>query len=157
MDGCLIKLGVYVAESCLIKSCGKNIVIESGAHIPFHKVEIGDNSGIGYRAFLGSVIIGKDVMMGPDVIIVSRNHVTRRTDIPMRLQGGDEEKPVSIADDVWIGARVIILPGINVGHGVIIAADSAVTRDIPDYAVVAGNPAKVIKMRNMNNELMSES
>ena len=65
----------------------------------------------------------------------------------MRLQTAPKE-PVYIGDDVWIGARVIILPGRKIGEGVIIGAGAVVTKDVPDYAVVGGNPAKVIKFRN---------
>lgn len=57
-------------------------------------------------------------------------------------------EPVVIGDDVWIGTRVIILPGVKIGNGVIIAAGAVVTKDIPDYAVAGGVPAKVIKYRN---------
>lgn len=133
----------------LFKSCGKNVVIESNAYIPFHKVEIGDNSGIGFNAWLGAVKIGKDVMMGPDVVILSRNHIFYNCKVPMKLQGAAEEKPVIIGNDVWIGTRAIILPGAHVGNGAIIAAGSVVTRDVPDYSIVGGNPAKVIKMRKI--------
>lgn len=66
----------------------------------------------------------------------------------MNKQGFSEEKPVFIGNDVWIGGHVIILPGVNVGNGSIIGAGSVVTRDVPDYAIVGGNPAQIIKFRN---------
>lgn len=86
-------------------------------------------------------------MMGPDVMIFTSNHETSRTDTPMRLQGTAKIKPVTIGDDVWIGARVIILPGVTIGQGAILAANAVVTKDVPEYAVVGGNPAKLIKFR----------
>lgn len=87
-------------------------------------------------------------MMGPDVIIYTSNHETSRWDIPMRGQGATPKEKVTIGDDVWIGARVIILPGVTIGKGVILAAGAVVTKDIPDYAVVGGIPGKIIKFRN---------
>ena len=89
--------------------------------------------------------------MGPEVIILTENHRFERTDIPMRLQGRQELRPVAIHDDVWIGTRVIILPGVTVGRGAIIGAGAIVTKDIPEYAIVGGNPAKLIKYRNQSN------
>ena len=60
-------------------------------------------------------------------------------------------KPVIIGDDVWIGGRVIILPGVTIGNGAIVGAGAVVTRDVPEYAIVGGVPAKVIKMRTQNS------
>ena len=111
-------------------------------------MELGDNSGIGIRAQInGKVIIGNNVMMGPDVCIYVRNHAFDRTDIPMNLQGFTPEKPVVIEDDVWIGARVIILPGVHIGTGAVIGVGAVITKNVPDYAVVGGNPARILKMR----------
>ena len=66
----------------------------------------------------------------------------------MRGQGSTEPQKVTIESDVWIGARVIILPGVTIGKGAILAAGAVVTKDVPDYAVVGGVPAKVLKYRN---------
>ena len=126
---------------------GKDVNIEKGAVIT-STMEIGDRSGVGINAKIhGKVIIGNDVMMGPDCIIYTKNHAFSNTNIPMNKQGFSEEKPVFIGDDVWIGGRVIILPGVHVGNGAIIGAGAVVTKDVPEYAIVGGNPAKVIKYR----------
>lgn len=129
--------------------CGKNVRVEPLAF--FHSgrnISIGDDSSIGERSrILGKVTIGQDVMMGEEVIVITQNHHFERLDIPMCQQGFQKEEPVVIADDVWIGARVIILPGITVGKGAILAAGAIVTKDVPEYAIVGGNPAKLIKMR----------
>ena len=131
----------------ILAKCGKGVNIEKGANFP-SAVELGDNSGIGVRAQInGKAIIGKNVMMGPDVCIHARNHAFDRVDIPMNLQGFTPERPVVIEDDVWIGARVIILPGVHIGTGSVIGAGAVVTKDVPDYAVVGGNPAHILKMR----------
>lgn len=90
---------------------------------------------------------GDNVMMAPDCIIYVRNHESSRLDIPMCEQGSTEERPVVIGNDVWIGGRVIILPGVKIGDGAIIGAGSVVTKDVSEYDVVAGNPARVIKNR----------
>lgn len=140
------------AASKFLTYVGNDVNIEKGAMIT-STMEIGDRSGVGINAMItGKVVIGKDVMMGPECIIYTRNHAFDRTDIPMIEQGFSEEKPVVIGDDVWIGGRVTILPGVHIGNGVIIGAGAVVTKDVPDYAIVGGNPAKVIKYRNQDNK-----
>lgn len=146
--GKLVKQLRFLCCKRLFRSCGRNVTIESNAIIPFHKVDIGDNSGIGLNARIGSVRIGSNVMMGPDVMILSRNHNYDRIDIPSKFQGNAEEEPVIVEDDVWIGARVIILPGVHVGKGVIIGAGAVVTKNMPNYSIAAGNPARVVRMRD---------
>ncbi|MCX7842074.1 MAG: acetyltransferase [Clostridia bacterium] len=135
--------------SVIFKKAGRNIDIEHGAFFASgFDIEVGDNSGLGLNCRVtGPLRIGRDVMMGPDVMIFTQNHETSRLDIPMRLQTAPK-KPVIIEDDVWIAARVIILPGVTIHKGAIVGAGAVVTRDVPEYAVVAGNPARVIKYRN---------
>ena len=82
-----------------------------------------------------------------NVTIITRNHRFDRTDIPMMEQGFEPERPVTIGDDVWIGDRVMILPGVTVGTGSILAAGAVVAEDVPDYAIAAGVPARVIRLR----------
>ena len=95
----------------------------------------------------GTVVIGDNVMMGPEVVVYSRNHQFVRTDIPMNQQGFQEERTVRIGDDVWIGGRVTLLPGVTIGTGAVIGTGSVVTRDVPPWAVVAGNPARILRSR----------
>lgn len=112
------------------------------------KVTIGRESGMGDRSYLqGEIHIGDYVMMGPECRIYTQNHCTQRTDIPMCKQGEAAERPVHIGDDVWIGSRVTILPGVSIGTGAIIGAAAVVTKDVPEYAVVGGNPARILKRR----------
>ena len=132
----------------MLDKCGKNVNIERCATFST-RISLGDNSGIGaYSKIQGNTHIGDNVMMGPECIIYTRNHEFSSTDIPMCQQGFQEERSVYIGNDVWIGSRVTILPGVKIGNGVIIGASAVVTKDIPDYAVAAGNPAVVKKYRN---------
>ena len=78
----------------------------------------------------------------------SYSHAHTRTDISMCRQGFEKETPIHIGNDVWIGARVIILPNVTIGDHVIVGAGAVVTKNVPDYAIVGGNPARVIRMRN---------
>jgi maltose O-acetyltransferase len=139
----------YLVCKPLFGQCGRNVNVESGAYFSTGEgIFIGDNSGIGIKAQLtGHIRIGKNVMMAPDVVIVTANHEFVRAEVPMAEQGFREGEPVVIEDDVWIGTRVIILPGVHVGSGAVIGAGAVVTRDVPDRAVAAGNPARVIRFR----------
>lgn len=129
-------------------NCGTNICIEKKANFGLGSgISIGNNSGIGINAKIrGPLVIGNNVMMGPDVIILTSNHRIDSVSVPMNAQGSVIDE-VIIGNDVWIGARVIILPGCKIGNGVVIGAGAVVTKDIPDYSVVGGVPAKVIKKR----------
>lgn len=138
----------YVCAKLMLEECGTNVNIERKATFST-RLTIGDNSGIGINAsIVGEVHIGNNVMMGPECIIYTLTHCSDRIDIPMCLQGSKADRPVFIGNDVWIGGRVTILPGIKVGSGSIIGAGSVVTKDIPSYAVVGGNPSKILKYRN---------
>lgn len=115
-------------------------------------VKLGKYSSIGINCSVGSeTVIGDSVMMGPDVYIFTVNHKTSNTLIPMREQGNTAVKGVTIGNDVWIGARSIILPGITIGDGAIIGAGAVVTKDVPPYTIVGGNPAKILKNRKDAN------
>lgn len=141
---------VWLRRLCgkmMMEHCGKKVNIEKKAMFS-HKVTLGDYSGIGVNAKIyGRCHIGNYVMMGEDCTIITRNHRFDRTDIPMMHQGFSEERPVTIGNDVWIGDRVTILPGVQIGDGCIIGAGSVVTHSLPAYSVAAGNPARIIKSR----------
>ncbi len=128
-------------------SVGEGANIERGA-VFSKRVSVGKESGIGVNAYIqGEVHIGDYVMMGPDCSIWTINHETSDLSVPMCKQGQKPEKPVYIGSDVWIGSRVTILPGVHIGNGVVIGAGTVVSKDIPDMAVVVGNPAQIVKYR----------
>lgn len=128
---------------------GININVERGAVFGTgRKIVVGNNSGLGVNSkLMGRVIIGSNVMMGPDALFVTTTHKFEDVKQPMIEQGFSPEKPIFISDDVWIGARCTFLPGVRVGKGAIIGAGSVVTKSVPEYAVVAGNPARIVKSR----------
>lgn len=131
----------------ILEYCGENVNIEKNARFD-NRVSLGNNSGIGVNAFVAAYVkIGNDVMMGPDCMIFTSNHGTSSLEQPMWMQPFTDPKPVVIEDDVWIGARVIILPGVHVGKGSVIGAGSVVTHDVEPYSIVGGNPARLIRYR----------
>ena len=131
----------------VISKIGKNVNIERGACFG-PGLEIGDNSGVGINCEIyGPVKIGNNVMMGPEVVIYTSGHKHDRVDVPMIEQGSEESRAVTIGNDVWIGRRAIIMPGVTIGNGCIIGAGAVVTKDVPDYSIAGGVPARVIKSR----------
>ncbi len=114
-----------------------------------NKLKIGNNVGINHYCFIGvrgDIIIGDNVIFGPRVNIFSENHNYDDLNTPIKHQGVTKDK-TTIGNDVWIGANVSIMSGVNVGKGCIIAAGAVVTKDIPEYSIIGGVPAKIIKNR----------
>ncbi len=144
--GC--KLRFFIAKG-LLKKIGNNVIIKNKCYFGNgNRLVVGNRSQLGQNArLLGSINIGDDVVMGPDVIIMATSHEYKRLDIPINQQGEAEEKEVKIGNDVWIGTRVIILPGVEIGDHSIIGAGAVVTKSFPPYSVIGGNPAKFIKKR----------
>ena len=132
-----------------VNKVGNGIRVKRNADISMF-IEIGNYSELGSNCVIQSnTFIGDNVIMGPDVKIYTKNHKFDQFDIPIRVQGHTLEK-TEIGDDVWLGANVIILPGVTVGSHSIIAAGAVVTKSIPEYAIAGGVPAKVLKYRNRN-------
>lgn len=134
----------------IFKKCGRDVNIEKGAVFGRGTgIEIGDHSGIGINAAIpGDTIIGSYVMMGPNCYILGENHRFDNTEIPMMLQGFTEKKQTIIDDDVWIGRCVTITPGRHIRKGTVIGACAVLSKDFPEYSVVAGNPARLIRTRD---------
>lgn len=130
-----------------IMQIGKDVNIEHGAEFG-SQLFIGSHSGIGIDSIInGEVHIGNYVLMGPECYMYTSNHCFDRIDIPIAEQGYSKQRPIYIGDNVWIGSRVTILPGVVIGTGAIIGSGAVVTKDVPEYAVVGGNPACILKMR----------
>jgi len=141
----------------IFRKCGRNVNIRPRVYFGSGRnLSMGDDSMLGQNSIIGStaeVIIGNDVMMGPEVLIYTSNH-GMEPGIPMRRQPL-QCAPVCVGNDVWIGARCIILPGITIGDGAVLAAGAVVTADVPANAVVGGVPAKVLKYRTTNGSKAS--
>lgn len=136
-----------------MKSVGKNVYICEGHEISAHdKLEIGDHVWIGRNCMIaaqGGVSIGRGTIISHNVEIWSQNHKYKGNDLQsIPYDKNFTQKHVSIGENVWIGSRVIILPGVTIGEGAVIGAGAVVTKDIPQCAVVGGNPAIVLKYRD---------
>ena len=130
-----------------LKSCGSKLRVKKGAEIS-PNASVGNESELGTRCLIqANVTIGDHVIMGPDIKIYSRNHKAERLDIPIQKQG-KHYLHTTIGNDVWIGANVIITAGVKVGNHCIIGAGSVVTKDVEDFSIVGGVPAKLIRKRN---------
>ena len=133
----------------IFRKCGKHVNIERRAWFGSGvNIEIGDYSGIGINSHIPSdTIIGKYVMMGPNVFILDVNHEVSDTTKPMCFQGHVGRKTTVIEDDVWIGRDVKMTPGRHISKGSIIAMGCVLTKDFPEYSIIGGNPSKLIRSR----------
>jgi acetyltransferase-like isoleucine patch superfamily enzyme len=110
---------------------------------------VGDRSSMGAGCFIGCsgmITIGNDVMLGPGVRIFSENHRFDSVSDTIKSQGV-ERSTVTIGDDCWIASGVTITANVTIGRGVVVGAGSVVTKDLPDFAIAAGSPARVIRLR----------
>ena len=129
-----------------LRACGEKLVVEWMSVFKSPDATVGDRVYIGPFCWVSRTHIGNDVMLAGRVTILSgkAQHGTERLDVPMRLQKG-QMVDVHIGEDVWIGDSAVITA--DVACGTVVGAGSIVTQTYDDYAVVAGNPAKVIKHR----------
>jgi len=128
-------------------SLGEKSIIEDFVTINngVGNVLIGDNTIIGIGSVvIGPVEIGNNVMLAQNIVVSGLNHGYEDIDLPPSKQK-EIRKKITICDDVWIGANSVITAGVKIGKHVVIGAGSIVTKDIPDYCVAVGNPARIIK------------
>jgi acetyltransferase-like isoleucine patch superfamily enzyme len=128
---------VYVGHYAILKGYYKN------------ELHVGAGTWIGQAAFLhaaGGITIGRDVGIGPHVCVLTSVHKEPGRDRPI-MAGEIDARPVTLEDGCDLGVGAIILPGVTVGRGAQVGAGAVVTRDVPPYAVVAGNPARVLRSR----------
>ena len=112
-------------------------------------IKIGNNVGLNARVYLGGqggIEIGENVIIGPDVKIFSENHIFEKMEMPIKDQG-ETRKGVKIGNDCWLGSNSIILDGVDLGDGCVVAAGSVVTKSFTENLVIGGIPAKIIKKR----------
>lgn len=133
----------------IFKKCGKISTIDRKAYFGNGSdIEIGDYSGIGANCVVPkNTKIGSYVMMAPEVHIVQNNHEIKSIEIPMCMQGPHPSSPTIIEDDVWLGVRSILTPGHRIGKGSVVAAGAVVTKDVEEFSIVGGNPARLIRKR----------
>lgn len=143
--------GNFVRRSRL-KACGSRVKISPTAILKFpENIEIGNDSFINHLCSVwaspnAKIFIGNDVLLGPGTTIVTANHGIAAGTL-VRLQS-QTEADVRIGNDVWIGAHVVITPGVTLGDGCIVGAGAVVTNDLPAQSICVGVPAKVIGYRS---------
>lgn len=125
-----------------------------GHYTHFGNIHVGDCVSLGVRpvmiAALSEIRIGNHVMFGPEVLVVGGGHNMAKVGYFMAAvheKSGNEDLGVVIEDDVWVGARAAILRGVRVGRGSVVGAGAVVTKSVPPYAVIAGNPARVVRFK----------
>jgi acetyltransferase-like isoleucine patch superfamily enzyme len=138
----------------LFARCGHSVRIGPGGSFTFDRIFVGDRVFIGEGAHFsasGSYIeIGHGVMFGPRVMIFTGDHntgVIGRMMVDVHEKRPEDDQPVIIEDDVWIGAGSIVLKGVRIGRGAVVAAGTLVNRPVPAYGVVAGVPGRLLRMR----------
>ena len=144
------KLGCILRNILLPYQKGINVTIWDHVQIDSpSKLKIGNNVSVNRGCILhagGEIEIGNDVLIGPAVIIYSQNHSYRDLSKKIINQGYNTKK-VNIGSNGWIAANAIILPGVTIGEGAVVAAGSVVTKDVDPNTIVGGNPAIFIKNR----------
>ncbi len=134
-----------------LAACGERVYMEPPLTMDYGcHVSVGDDVYCNFGClFLDSapIRIGSRVMMAPGVHIYTAHHPL---EAGPRSSGRELASPVWIGDDVWIGGRAVICPGVRVGNRAVIAAGAVVVKDVPDDALVGGNPARIIRMIDQN-------
>ena len=142
---------------------GNNTFVDKHSKGNFKNVSIGDNSYIGsgvfFNSLLAKVVIGNHACIADDVLFITGNHkidVVGEYIINNKKNENDKtlDEDIVVEDDVWIGSRAIILKGVTIHEGAIVGAGSVVTKDVPAYSIVGGNPAKVIKQRFTDEQIV---
>jgi acetyltransferase-like isoleucine patch superfamily enzyme len=157
-DGCFInglsRRGVVFGDRCTV---GRGAVVATSGLLggePGEGLRIGDGSNLGAWAYVGCsgyVSIGSDVLMGPRVSLLAENHNLDATDAPIKSQGVTR-LPITVEDDVWLGADTTVVGGVTIGRGSVVAAGSVVTQDVEPYSIVAGVPAKLVRGRKPQSD-----
>ena len=130
----------------ILGKCGKNCTVEQPLFCTYgYNTTVGDNFFMNVNGKLmdsGKITIGNNVMIAPNVSIVTEEHAM---DVEQRLAGLEYTHPVTIGDNVWICTGAMVLPGVTIGKGAIVAAGAVVHRDVPPFTVVGGVPARILR------------
>ncbi len=133
---------------------GKGSTIEDFATINngVGAVCIGSQTRIGIgNVIIGPVNIGNNVILAQNIVVSGLNHTYQNIDVPIKDQEV-ETNLITIEDNCWIGANAVITAGVTIGKHAVVAAGSIVTKDVPAFTIVAGNPAKIIKQYEKNTK-----
>ncbi|MBX7227646.1 MAG: acyltransferase [Chitinophagales bacterium] len=140
------RLRTFVLKNII--KIGKQVRIQKGVYVGNgNNISIGNNCQINEMVRLDNVIIGNNVMIARESIVLGKMHESANTDVPMNMQGVKKVNQTIIEDDVWLGLRVIVMPGIKIARGTIVAAGAVLTKDTEENSVYGGVPAKKIKDR----------
>ncbi len=143
--------------------CGTNVSIHPTTSVYFglHNISMGNNVSIPRYSHIfcsrATLTIGNNVMFGPAPTIVTGDHIINSIGTPMFLykkKGPEEDLPIIIEDDVWVGANVTILKGVTIGRGSVIAAGCVVNKSTPPYSITGGIPCKTIRFRFTIDEII---
>ena len=150
----------YICVARLTKHCGRKVLVFPGCILHWlERCEIGENVSIHdfcYIDAIGGVIIGDNTRVAHRCSFISGQHKYNQPGKTI-LESGYTKAPITIGNDVWLGTGVVILPGVTIGDGAIIGANSVVTKDIEPYSVAAGMPTRIIKKRFPEESLSSSS
>lgn len=132
-------------------ACGADDLLMEGMWVEYPaRLSIGNHCNINRDCFIqaaGGVTVGDWVLIAPRVAIISQNHVFDGIDVPVSM-APDHRASVVIGDDAWIGMHAVILPGVRIGRGAVVAAGAVVNKDVEPFSIVAGVPAKHVRFRD---------
>jgi maltose O-acetyltransferase len=160
------RLIIMPIQKAMLESCGKRVTINKNCNFTWQNISVGSNVSIGPNAMFMStkakIQIGDNVMFGPHVSMITGSH---RIDVKgkymINIKNNEKlpenDQDIVLKGDNWIGANVTILQGVTIGEGSVVAAGAVVTKDVPPYSVVGGVPAKVIKMRFVEEEIINHT
>lgn len=132
----------------ILPQMGKDVVLHYGVVIDDARTSFGNDIWVSVGSYIDYAIIEDHVLIGQHVVLLAgkNHHNTDRLDIPIKLQSNPAKEPITIGRGAWIGANATVMA--DVGHDAIVGAGSVVTKPVPPFAIFAGNPAKLIRMRN---------
>lgn len=136
--GAFVKIGAFAVIEALVPDAGVAVRIEDGAYIGnFARI-----TGV------GEVVIGPEAMLADRVYVSDTNHLYEDVTQPIKRQGLRPGRRVEIARGAWIGIGSVVVGGVRIGEGAVVGANSVVTQDVPDFSVVVGNPARVVRQHD---------